>query len=113
MWKRFSCLNELRHPNLKFKHGTVQRINPASKVAEWSDRSGRMHQHRYDYVIVATGLKRQWPAVPKSGSYEEFIRDSRTLVDKITGGNPEQKDRTVVVIGAGEFAYTHDLESGN
>lgn len=51
--------------------------------------------------------------MPKSGSYEEFIRDSRTLVDKITGGNPEQKDRTVVVIGAGEFAYTHDLESGN
>jgi NADH dehydrogenase FAD-containing subunit len=107
MWKRYSRLNELRHSNLKFKHGTVKNIDPELKIAEWQDRSGEMQQHSYDYVIIATGLKRQWPAVPKSGSYEEFLRDSRELINKITGGDPNQKDRKIVVIGAGEYCTDH------
>jgi NADH dehydrogenase FAD-containing subunit len=105
MWKRFSRLNELKHSNLKFKHGTVQKIDTASKVADWIDRSGQLQQHSYDYVIVATGLRRHWPAVPKSGSYEEFLRDSKDLVDQITGGDPNQKDRRVVIIGAGKLYF--------
>lgn len=104
MWKRFSHLNELQHPNLHFKHGTVKKIDPEFKVAEWLDRSGKPQKQSYDYVIVATGLKRHWPAVPKSGSFEEYMRDGRKLHDKITGGNVNQKDRKVVVIGAGKPA---------
>ncbi|KAF2278036.1 FAD/NAD(P)-binding domain-containing protein [Westerdykella ornata] len=108
MWKRYARIKELRHPNLTFKHGTVKRIDPASKVAEWVDRRGELQKQSYDYVVVATGLRRQWPAVPKSNSYNEFLRDGRALVDQITGGDPAQKDRKVVVIGAGavgvEFA---------
>jgi NADH dehydrogenase FAD-containing subunit len=108
MWKRYSHLNELQHKNLHFKHGSVQRIDPAAKVAEWLDRSGKKQEQPYDYVIVATGLKRHWPAVPKSGSYDEFLRDSRAFIDRITGGDPETKSRKVVIIGAGavgvEFA---------
>lgn len=102
MWKRFARLNELQHSNLRFKHGTVQKINPETKVAEWLDRSGKLQKHSYDYVIVATGLKRHWPAVPKRGSYDEFMQDSAELVEKITGGDQNQKDRKVIIIGAGK-----------
>jgi hypothetical protein len=101
MWKRYSHLKELQHPNLKFKHGSVQKIDPESKVAEWMDRSGQLQKQEYDYVVVATGLKRHWPAVPKSGSFEEYMKDSKELVDKITGGDTNVKDRKVVVVGAG------------
>jgi NADH dehydrogenase FAD-containing subunit len=101
MWKRYSRLKELQHPNLKFKHGSVQKIDPESKVAEWMDRSGQLQKQEYDYVVVSTGLKRHWPAVPKSGSFEEYMKDSKELVDKITGGDTNVKDRKVVVIGAG------------
>jgi NADH dehydrogenase FAD-containing subunit len=102
MWKRYSKLKELRQPNLKFKHGTVQKIDTDARVAEWLDRSGKLQQQSYDYIIVATGLKRQWPAVPKSGSYAEFLEDGKDLVERITGGNPNQKNREVIVIGAGK-----------
>ena len=109
MWKRFSHLNELKQHNLTFKHGSVKSINPEAKVAEWSDRSGRTQQQAYDYLVVATGLKRHWPAVPKSGSYEEYLRDGKAFIEKITGGDESKhQGRRVVVVGAGavgiEFA---------
>lgn len=110
MWKRFSRLNELQNPNLSFKHGSVTSIDPSSKVATYRDRSGVEHQQPYDYAIIATGLKRHWPAVPKSGSYEEYLQDGKSFIQKIAGGDPEkpQDGRRVVIIGAGavgiEFA---------
>lgn len=110
MWKRFSHLNELRQPNLHFKHGSVKKVDPATKIAEWKDRSGKIQQQAYDYLIMATGLKRHWPAVPKSGSYEEYLNDGEAFISKIVGGDPKnpQEGRRVVVIGAGavgvEFA---------
>ncbi|KAF1961882.1 FAD/NAD(P)-binding domain-containing protein [Byssothecium circinans] len=110
MWRRFSRLNELKQSNLHFKHGSVKNIDPGSKVATWLDRSGETQQQAYDYLIMATGLKRHWPAVPKSGSYEEYLQDGKEFISKIVGGNPEkpQDGRRVVIIGAGavgiEFA---------
>ncbi|CAN9169052.1 unnamed protein product [Alternaria alternata] len=109
MWKRFSHLNELKHPNLHFKHGNVKNINPEAKVAEWCDRNGKTQQQAYDYLVMATGLKRHFPAVPKSGSFEEYQTDSKAFIAKITGGDPSKcEGRRVVVIGAGavgvEFA---------
>ncbi|KAF2715736.1 FAD/NAD(P)-binding domain-containing protein [Pleomassaria siparia CBS 279.74] len=108
MWKRFSHLNELRHPNLHFKHGSVKKIDPESKTAEWVDKSGKTQFQSYDYVIMATGLRRHWPAVPKSGSYEEYLRQGHELIARITGVDPAPKDRKIVIIGAGavgiEFA---------
>ncbi|KAI4647083.1 uncharacterized protein J4E78_009058 [Alternaria triticimaculans] len=109
MWKRYSHLNELKHPNLHFKHGSVKNINPEAKVAEWCDRNGKTQHQSYDYLVMATGLKRPFPAVPKSGSFEEYQRDSKAFIEKITGGDPSKcEGRKVVVIGAGavgvEFA---------
>lgn len=88
---------------MTFKHGSVKKIDPELKVAEWLDRSGKTQQQSYDYIIVGTGLKRHWPAVPKTGLYEDYIRDAKALHDRITGGNPNTNDRKVVVIGAGEL----------
>ncbi|KAF2634441.1 FAD/NAD(P)-binding domain-containing protein [Massarina eburnea CBS 473.64] len=110
MWRRFSRLNELKQPNLHFKHGSVNTIDPSSKVATWLDRSGKVQQQTYDYLIMATGLKRHWPAVPKSGSYEEYLQDGKSFISKIVGGDPSspQEGRRIVIIGAGavgiEFA---------
>ncbi|KAF2015372.1 FAD/NAD(P)-binding domain-containing protein [Aaosphaeria arxii CBS 175.79] len=110
MWKRFSHINEFRsQKDLTFKHGSVTKIDPEAKVAEWQDRSGKTQHQGYDYVIVSTGLKRHWPAVPKYGSYHEYMKDGADLHKRITGGSEaSQKGRKVVIIGAGavgiEFA---------
>ncbi|KAF1970785.1 FAD/NAD(P)-binding domain-containing protein [Bimuria novae-zelandiae CBS 107.79] len=110
MWKRFSHCNELRQSNLHFRHGSLKRVDPEAKVAEWQDRNGKTQHQAYDYLVMATGLKRHWPAVPKSGSYEEYLKDGKAFISKIVGGDPQnpQEGRRVVVIGAGavgiEFA---------
>lgn len=115
MWKRFSHCNELRHPSLHFRHGSIKRVDPESKVAEWLDRSGQTHQQGYDYLVMATGLKRHWPAVPKSGSYEEYLKDSKAFISKIVGGDPQkpQEGRRVVIIGAGAVGVEFSGEIKN
>ncbi|KAF1942834.1 FAD/NAD(P)-binding domain-containing protein [Clathrospora elynae] len=114
MWKRFSHLNELMHSNLHFKHGSVMNINPEAKVAEWCDRNGKTQQQTYDYLVMATGLKRHWPAVPKSGSFEEYQRDGKAFIEKITGGDPTRyAGRRVVVIGAGAVGVEFAAEIKN
>ena len=114
MWRRFSHLNELKHSDLTFKHGSVQKIDPDAKVAEWRDRNGKTQQQAYDYVVMATGLKRHWPAVPKSGSYEEYLADGKAFIQKITGGDTTQLDgRRVVVIGAGAVGVEFAAEIKN
>ncbi|KAH4981175.1 hypothetical protein HBI76_173120 [Parastagonospora nodorum] len=111
MWRRFSHLNELKHPNLHFKHGSVKKVDPESKVAEWCDRNGKIQRQAYDYLIMATGLKRHWPAVPKSGSYEEYLRDGKAFIEKITGGDETKHEgRRVVVIGAGAVGVEFSAE---
>jgi NADH dehydrogenase FAD-containing subunit len=109
MWRRFSHLNELKNPNLHFKHGSVKKVDPEAKVAEWCDRNGKLQRQAYDYLVMATGLKRHWPAVPKSGSFEEYLQDGKAFIEKITGGSTTKHEgRRIVVIGAGavgvEFA---------
>ncbi|KAI8941956.1 hypothetical protein NX059_000068 [Plenodomus lindquistii] len=114
MWKRFSHLNELKHSNLHFKHGRVKNINPEAKVAEWCDRNGKTQQQSYDYVVMGTGLKRHWPAVPKSGSFEEYLNDGKAFIDKITGGDTSKHEgRKVVVIGAGAVGVEFSAEIKN
>ncbi|EOA83173.1 uncharacterized protein SETTUDRAFT_164622 [Exserohilum turcica Et28A] len=114
MWKRFSHLNELKHPNLHFRHGSVKKINPEAKVAEWRDRNGQTQQQAYDYLVMATGLKRPFPAVPKSGSFDEYQRDGKAFIDKITGGDASKcEGRRVVVIGAGAVGVEFAAEIKN
>ena len=60
--------------------------------------SGRTQQQAYDYLVVATGLKRHWPAVPKSGSYEEYLRDGKAFIEKITGGDESKHQGRRVVV---------------
>jgi len=114
MWKRFSHLNELRQSNLHFHHGSVKEINPETKVAEWCDRNGKTHRQAYDYLIMATGLKRCFPAVPKSGSFEDYQKDAGAFIDKITGGDPLKcQGRRVVVVGAGAVGVEFAAEIKN
>jgi NADH dehydrogenase FAD-containing subunit len=114
MWRRFSHLNELKNHNLHFKHGSVKSVDPEAKVAEWCDRKGTTQRQAYDYLVMATGLKRHWPAVPKSGSYEEYLRDGKTFIENITGGDLAQHlGRRVVVIGAGAVGVEFAAEIKN
>ncbi|KAF1917506.1 hypothetical protein BDU57DRAFT_471249 [Ampelomyces quisqualis] len=114
MWRRFSRLNELKHSHLHFKHGSVKKVDPEAKVAEWCDRNGKMQKQDYDYLVMATGLKRHWPAVPKSGSYVEYLQDGEAFIEKITGGDAtKQEGRRVVVIGAGAVGVEFAAEIKN
>lgn len=116
MWKRFSHTNELRsQKNLQFKHGSLKRVDPEAKVAEWQDRNGKTQHQAYDYLIMSTGLKRHWPAVPKSGSYEEYLKDGKAFISKIVGGDSKkpQEGRKVVVIGAGAVGIEFSGEIKN
>jgi NADH dehydrogenase FAD-containing subunit len=83
-------------------------IDPRTRTAQYIP-TGKSDTKKldYDYMILATGLRRHWPAVPKSGRYSEYLKDARSFIDSIIGSN-SSVGRRVVVIGAGavgiEFA---------
>jgi apoptosis-inducing factor 2 len=109
MWKRYTHLNELQHPDLSFLHGSVTNLNPETCTAKYVP-AGQLKEEQleYDYVILATGLKRHWPAVPKSGYYADYMREAYDFIDSITG-NGIGTERNVVVIGAGTSIRSIDL----
>jgi NADH dehydrogenase FAD-containing subunit len=52
--------------------------------------------------------------VPKSGSYEEYLRDGKAFIEKITGGDPDKHaGRRVVIIGAGAVGVEFAAEIKN
>ena len=108
MWKRYTHLNELQHPDLTFIQGSVTKINAENCEAEYVDSiTGKKEKSSYDYMILASGLRRHWPAVPKQASYEDYLKDGLEIIEKITGREDVEKngERRVVIIGAGTSTF--------
>ena len=57
---------------------------------------GSAIEHKYDYLIAATGLRRVWPTVPQSLTRDEYLNEGRGHIDLVRGA-----EHGIVVIGGG------------
>ncbi|KAF2489536.1 FAD/NAD(P)-binding domain-containing protein [Lophium mytilinum] len=104
MWKPFKSFPELQHPNLSFEQGSLTKIDCKSRIAWYTDIHGILQEEPYHYLIQATGLKRNWPIVPRAQSCNEYNKDASTLIIQIKNA----RHKRVAVVGGGavgiEFA---------
>lgn len=103
-WVRFNTIPALKRDNVQVHQGSLVEIDPSQKRAFWQptkpsqDATDQIIQ--YDYLIMATGLKRDWPIVPAAKTWKQYVQDAKNHISQIQGcvENP------VVVIGGGKFS---------
>jgi len=99
-WKRFAGQRVLRQANVHFVLGSMQKLDCARKSATYLDlASNTERQLDYDYVVVATGVRRQWPVVPRVSTHGEYVREGLRHVETVAGA----RNGVVVVVGGGMF----------
>ncbi|KAE9972935.1 hypothetical protein BLS_003815 [Venturia inaequalis] len=77
-WLRFEDLPALRsQPDLKCIQGSVNHIDPEQRIATITDSiTEQSHTENYDYLVVASGLRRVWPVVPQSLTKKTYLYET-------------------------------------
>lgn len=98
-WVKFDSIPALSSPNIFHVHGTIGNVDCERKIAVISDaNTGKQYEESYDYLIAASGLRREWPTVPQSLRREEYLKEAGDHIEKV-----EKAKKGVVVIGGGIF----------
>lgn len=100
-WTRFEDVPGLQHPAIKFVHGSVTTVDTESKIAKTavygSDGESVLEQS-YDYLLVASGLRRVAPVVPASLTRDDYLAETGEHINRVK----QAVDKGgVVVIGGG------------
>ncbi|KAK3346166.1 pyridine nucleotide-disulfide oxidoreductase-like protein [Lasiosphaeria hispida] len=101
-WIKFDEMPALRAPHnkdvIRVRQGSVQAVDPARKVATFVARGAGLQTEevRYDYLVVAAGLRRVWPVVPQSLRRKQYLFEAAEHIRAVTGGR-----NGVVVVGGG------------
>ena len=73
------------------------KVDTGKKAATISDPlSGKEYDESYDYLVIASGLRRQWPAVPQSLTRKEYLAETGKHIAEVKAAK-----EGVVVIGGG------------
>ncbi|KAK8168813.1 hypothetical protein BKA80DRAFT_267990 [Phyllosticta citrichinensis] len=106
MWLRYQSISRLQRDDVRIVHGRVSSVHPENLCVTFSDldNDGKDTTLEYDVLILASGLARQWPSIPKANSFDEYVDDALKHISHIRNAKCE----TVAVIGGGavgiEFA---------
>jgi hypothetical protein len=99
-WTRFRDIPALKLPNLNFLQSSITSIDCENKIASMVDTVTKQpRQEKYDYLVVASGLRRTSPVVPQALNRDQFLAEARLHTKAIRDAK-----EGVVVIGGG--AYT-------
>lgn len=95
---KFSSIPALQHPSISFIQGTVTKIDNLSKSAKYisSTEVRKEGSISYDYLIAASGLRRQFPAVPQSLDKESYLKEASQHISEISAATDG-----IVVVGGG------------
>jgi thioredoxin reductase len=98
-WTRFRDIPALKSPNVNVLQGSVTSIDCENKIALILDTvTEQRRQERYDYLLVASGLRRTSPVVPKALSRDQFLAEAKSHTKAIRDAK-----EGVVVIGGGWY----------
>lgn len=98
---KFSDIPALQTPKINIVQGTVTAVNPCTKTATIRQDTATTttpsaRDLTYDYLVVATGLRRVWPVVPQSLRREEYLREAGAHIAAVRTAHAG-----VVVVGGG------------
>lgn len=88
----------LQRPNVRFIHGTVNKIdcdNKAATILEQPNQEERAEA--YDFFVAATGLRRVWPVVPQSARREDYLEEAHRHINAVANSTAP-----VLIVGGGK-----------
>ncbi|CAN8100929.1 unnamed protein product [Discula destructiva] len=96
-WVKYNDIPALQNSKITIHQGTATAIDPAAKTATILDTTTQAPRHiPYDYLVVATGLRRAWPVVPQSLLKKTYLAESGAHIATVTAA-----PKGVVVVGGG------------
>lgn len=99
----------MRAPGLSWAQGSVSKVNTEDKVVTIADKiSGKEYDESYDYLVIATGLRRQWPAVPQSLTRKAYLAETGKHIEEVKAAK-----EGVVVIGGGALSHPCTRKQGD
>lgn len=99
-WVKYTDIPALTHPKIHIIRGTVTSVDAAAKTTTILDTAdgGTPRDLTYDYLVVATGLRRAWPVVPQSLRRETYLAEAGVHISAVRAA---PRDAGVVVVGGG------------
>ena len=89
---------------MSIRQGSVTSVDYENQVVSFTDATagGNACDLRFDFLVLATGLRRDWPSVPKAFGAAEYVRDALELITQIENS----KELPIVVIGGGAHFFS-------
>ncbi|PYI09194.1 FAD/NAD(P)-binding domain-containing protein [Aspergillus sclerotiicarbonarius CBS 121057] len=97
-WRRWDQIPELKTGSVSVVRGKAIKADPEAKsLVYFSGESGELQQRSldYDYLVVATGLRRSWPTVPMATTKAEYSAQAARYIHHL------QSRTSIAVIGGG------------
>jgi NADH dehydrogenase FAD-containing subunit len=97
-WVKFGDIPALQRSEVRFLHGTVEKVDSAAKRARIAQHgTGAVIEETYDILVAASGLRRAFPVVPQSLTRKQYLHEAQELIHTFT-----QAQDGVVIVGGGE-----------
>jgi NADPH-dependent 2,4-dienoyl-CoA reductase/sulfur reductase-like enzyme len=108
-WRRFLDIKALQRPDITILQASLKHVDSRKRRLIMTDVvTGVNRTETYDYLVLATGLKRDFPITPSSLSKDQYLQEAEKHIDAIE----KAKGGTAVVIGGGKiiiFTFSHIL----
>ncbi|CAG7923154.1 unnamed protein product [Penicillium olsonii] len=99
-WQKFEDIPALQSPDINHIQGRVESVDCKSRTARIAQSAGdeghKIIEHKYDYMVACSGLRREWPSAPKSLTREAYLAETSESAQTI-----ENATAGVVVVGGG------------
>ncbi|KAF4769985.1 hypothetical protein HAV15_011638 [Penicillium sp. str.  len=101
MWKSYAGFSKLRRSDVDIIQGSVSGVDLNSKRFIYSSDDGSRKTIQYDFLLISTGIRRQWPVVPRFCHRAAYLADASIYANRIMAS----KEKGLVVIEGGvEFS---------
>lgn len=100
-WTKFEDVAGLQHPAIRFIQGSVTAVKTDSKnvtILPHDSTGNDVLEKPYDYLLVASGLRRVAPVVPASLTRNDYLTEAGKHIDKVKAAISKEG---VVVVGGG------------
>ncbi|KAI6466472.1 hypothetical protein MCOR06_011432 [Pyricularia oryzae] len=102
-WVKYSDIAALQRPNIRIIQGTAKTVDPTTKTATITrtDPAAAAQPSSdeiipYDFLVAASGLRRVWPVVPQSLRRKQYLLETGSHVQAVSGAR-----NGVLVVGGG------------
>lgn len=108
-WIKYSDIEKIKSfdEDVRFVQGAAVSLDMASKILTYSIPTSKSEKKNldYDYLVVATGLRRGWPVVPRAVSKSQHLMDVEQLERELIGHSK------FVLVGGGKISLRNILLS--